>query len=174
MGYIGRQDLDKFVNEELDNIKEIENNTTEKIKEFKKEVNSQYEESVKKTDKKIQDFIDTKNKVNGIAGLDENGKIVKELLPKVDFAKIAKGVYAGSGKRQIIQIGFKSAYIVIQQQYGSDTQILLNVDNGTWDSDGHNCNFFKITDNGFELGFSSNYPNEMNDKRYNYSYIAIG
>jgi len=91
MGYIGRQDLDKFVNEELDKIKEIENSTTEKIKGFKKEINSQYEEFEKKTDKRVQDFINTKNKINGIAGLDENGKIKKEQLPKIQNGMFYKG-----------------------------------------------------------------------------------
>ncbi|NFV47501.1 hypothetical protein FDJ70_07415 [Clostridium botulinum] len=119
MGYIGRQDLDKFVNEELDNIKEIENNTTEKIKEFKKEVNSQYEESVKKTDKKVQDFIDTKNKPNGIAGLDEHGKIKTEHLNNVvkathgTWSDLATKINKGGTYTKKIALGFDADLINI-------------------------------------------------------------
>lgn len=61
------------------------------LEEFKKKINSQYEESVKKTDKRVQDFINTKNKANGIAGLDEHGKIKKEYLNNV--VKVAHGVW---------------------------------------------------------------------------------
>ncbi|MCD3216959.1 hypothetical protein G8S55_06790 [Clostridium botulinum C] len=91
MGYIGRQDLDKFVNEELDKIKEIENSTTEKIKGFKKEISTQYEDFEKKTDKRVRDFIDTKGQQNGIAGLDEHGKVKKEQLSQSEmWEKIAE------------------------------------------------------------------------------------
>lgn len=73
MGYIGRQDLDKFVNEELDKIKEIENSTTEKFKGFKKEINSQYEE-FKKEANTIKDIKNNKKYKWGV----ENGLVYIE------------------------------------------------------------------------------------------------
>ncbi|QPW56420.1 hypothetical protein IRP61_11100 (plasmid) [Clostridium botulinum] len=78
-GTITKNKLSKDIQDSLDNIEK----NTEKINSIKEDTKATLEENNKKIDKKIQDFIDTKNKPNGIAELDENGKIKKEQLPKI-------------------------------------------------------------------------------------------
>lgn len=114
-----------------------------------------------------------KNAVNGIAGLDGNGKLAESLMP-TNVGKIVSGTYAGDGNTsRFIDVGFPVKFLSIGRTgsftetyiatLGVERNVIIN-GSGSVAWNGY------IQGNGFFVG-SGNYPNQSIGT---YTYVVMG